>query len=85
MTPNSTSAQQRVSLLDTSARQRTVVFAGKQNISPFDWAEFLGAIAFSVMIPQPRYSEAYRTMLASESILRRDWEQPEEDAAWADL
>lgn len=25
------------------------------------------------------------TMLASEAVLRRDWETPEEDAAWADL
>jgi hypothetical protein len=30
-------------------------------------------------------SEAYMTMLASESILGRDWESPEEEAAWADL
>jgi len=25
------------------------------------------------------------TMLASEAILRRDWDRPEEDAAWAHL
>jgi hypothetical protein len=25
------------------------------------------------------------TMLASELVLRRDWERPEEDEAWADL
>ena len=25
------------------------------------------------------------TMLASEPVLRRDWDRPEEDAAWADL
>ena len=25
------------------------------------------------------------TMLAAESVLRRDWDRPEEDAAWADL
>jgi len=30
-------------------------------------------------------SEPYQTMLASESILRRDWDRPEEDAAWANL
>ena len=29
--------------------------------------------------------EAFQTMLASEAVLRRDWERPEEDAAWADL
>jgi hypothetical protein len=31
------------------------------------------------------YSDAFQTMLASEEVLRRDWDQPEEDAAWADL
>ena len=30
-------------------------------------------------------SESYLTMLASEAVLRRDWDRPEEDEAWADL
>ena len=30
-------------------------------------------------------SEALQTMLASEAVLRRDWDLPEEDLAWADL
>jgi len=30
-------------------------------------------------------SDARQTMLASEAVLRRDWERPEEDRAWADL
>jgi hypothetical protein len=30
-------------------------------------------------------SEAWQTMLASEAVLRRDWERPEEDRAWEDL
>jgi hypothetical protein len=30
-------------------------------------------------------SGTYDTMLASESILRQDWDRPEEEAAWADL
>ncbi len=30
-------------------------------------------------------SEAFSLMLASESVLRRDWDRPEEDAAWAKL
>lgn len=84
VTLNSTSTQQCVPLLDTSAKQRTIVFAGNQN-TPFDCTEYLDIMALSIRIPQARYSEAYQTMLASENILCRDWEQPEEDAAWADL
>ncbi|MEW5986606.1 MAG: hypothetical protein AB1791_08240 [Chloroflexota bacterium] len=30
-------------------------------------------------------SEAFLTMLASESVLARDWDTPEEDETWADL
>ena len=30
-------------------------------------------------------SEAYQTMLASQSTLRKEWDQPEEDEAWANL
>ncbi len=30
-------------------------------------------------------SEAFQTMLASEAVLARDWNLPEEDVAWADL
>ncbi|MCX7837984.1 MAG: hypothetical protein N2559_00790 [Anaerolineae bacterium] len=32
-----------------------------------------------------KLSEAFQTMLASESILKRDWERPEEDIAWVNL
>ena len=28
---------------------------------------------------------AWETLLAAESSLRKDWDSPEEDAAWADL
>ena len=32
-----------------------------------------------------RMSVGFETMLASEAVLRRDWDRPEDDAAWADL
>jgi hypothetical protein len=30
-------------------------------------------------------TDSLATMLASEAVLRRDWDRPEEDAAWAHL
>lgn len=30
-------------------------------------------------------SETYQTMLASQGVLERDWNQPEEEEAWRDL
>ena len=32
-----------------------------------------------------QYSEAFETMLSSENVLRKDWDTPEEDKAWANL
>ena len=37
------------------------------------------------LIERQGASEAFETMLASEAVLRRDWDTPEEDEAWADL
>jgi prevent-host-death family protein len=34
---------------------------------------------------QKTENEALATMIASERVLARDWDTPEEDAAWADL
>ncbi|HSN75057.1 MAG TPA: BsuBI/PstI family type II restriction endonuclease [Anaerolineae bacterium] len=42
----------------------------------FDGERFLGS-------SQP--SEALQTMLATEAVLRRDWDRPEEEHAWMDL
>ncbi|MFN8637645.1 MAG: DUF2281 domain-containing protein [Chloroflexota bacterium] len=39
----------------------------------------------SFLAERRRASESLATMLASESVLRRDWDRPEEDAAWSDL
>jgi len=36
-------------------------------------------------LPVADASDARATMLASEAVLRRDWDRPEEDAAWAHL
>jgi len=84
ITATNTTTRQRVSLLPTSAIQRAVVFISNQN-RVFDWSQLLGLEIYSDTFPKARYSQAYQTMLASENVLRRDWEQPEEDAAWASL
>ncbi len=84
LTYNSNSNSQKVDLLPTSANQYFVVSVFDQyNI--LDWSQLLG-----VSIPQLRMrhllkSEAYQTMLASENVLKADWDSPEEDEAWADL
>ena len=39
----------------------------------------------SYLVDQRMTSESFQTMLASEAVLRRDWDLPEEDEEWADL
>ena len=39
----------------------------------------------SYLVERGAASEAFQCMLLSESVLRRDWDRPEEDAAWANL
>jgi len=84
LTFSNTTAYQKVVLPDTSAKQRVTLFATDQD-NPFDWSQPFAVTALSLRIHKPRYSEAYLTMLASENTLRRDWEQPEEYKAWANL
>ena len=46
-----------------------------------DFVEFLHAR----LQKQAELTPASETLLASEAILSRDWDSPEEDAAWSDL
>ncbi len=39
----------------------------------------------SYLVEREFASESFQTMLASEAVLRRDWDTPEEDEAWAHL
>ncbi|GIK40570.1 MAG: hypothetical protein BroJett011_44030 [Chloroflexota bacterium] len=49
----------------------------------YDFVSYL--IERDVKLTLRESSEAYETMIASEAVLRRDWDRPEEDEAWADL
>ncbi len=52
----------------------------------YDFVMFLSERANSpVTIQEEGELYAIDTMLASEDVLRRDWDTPEEDAAWAHL
>jgi hypothetical protein len=50
----------------------------------YDFVSYLAERAAEVPLP-PAASEALQLMLASEGVLRQDWDRPEEDAAWANL
>lgn len=50
----------------------------------YDFVSYLEERTFGKVLKEP-HAEAYKTMLASEAVLRRDWDDPEEDLAWADL
>jgi hypothetical protein len=54
-----------------------------RQLSPEQLASVLDFVSY-LADPDLR-SQALSTMLASEPVLRRDWDRPEKDAAWADL
>ncbi|MBI5841044.1 MAG: hypothetical protein HZB19_13180 [Chloroflexi bacterium] len=84
LTYNSNSNSQKTDLLPTSAIQHFAVSVFDQyNI--LDWSQLLGVSVLQFKMRELLKSEAYQTMLASESILSRDWDSPEEDEAWANL
>jgi len=50
----------------------------------YDFVSYLAERETEPIWPE-RFSETFQTMLASEAVLRRDWDRPEEDVAWASL
>lgn len=59
-----------------------------QELSPDQLAsvyEFVSDLAGKNDLPDEVIPESLETMLASEVVLRRAWDRPEEDVAWRDL
>lgn len=84
LTFNSNSNSQKVDLLPTSANQRFLISASDQyNI--LDWSQLFDIRVLQFEMQQLLKSEGFQTMLASEIILSKDWDSPEEDEAWANL
>ena len=54
-----------------------------QQLSPEQLASVYDFVSF--LAERRSASESLATMLASEPVLRRDWDRPEEDEAWSDL
>lgn len=74
-------------LLDTTtAGQADVIITryGKPVTVMIRYEDYV-AVQEELVKLRAQQSEAYQTMLASESMLSREWNSPEEDEAWADL
>ena len=54
-----------------------------RRLSPEELGSVYDFVAY--LADRRQAADALATMLASEPMLRRDWNRPEEDAAWADL
>lgn len=72
-----------LTLNNSASDQYLTIFLSGQE-SKFTWQELPASAAPSLELAPPT-SDAFLMMLASEEVLRRDWETPEEDEAWADL
>ncbi len=84
LTLNSNSNSYEIDLLPTSSNERFLVSTYSQyNI--LDWASLFGISSLQIEMQQMLRLEGFQTMLASELVLSKDWDTPEEDEAWADL
>lgn len=50
----------------------------------FDFVSYIADREIKAALKEPA-TKSFEFMLASEAVLRRDWDKPEEDAAWANL
>ena len=57
----------------------------KQLASQLPPEELTALTSFLVRLTKNSKDEAFNGALSSESVLRREWNSPEEDAAWANL
>jgi prevent-host-death family protein len=74
-------------LLDTAmAGQADVIITryGKPVTAMIRYEDYV-AVQEELVKLRTQQSEAYQTMLASESTLSREWDSPKEDEAWAGL
>jgi hypothetical protein len=70
--------------IETSSLKNDFILSdvGSSNINRFN---SLLSIAVALGISDILFPEAYLTMIASEKILKKDWDTIEEDEAWVDL
>jgi hypothetical protein len=50
----------------------------------YDFVSYISEREIKAALQEPAPT-SFEFMLASEAVLRRDWDRPEEDAAWANL
>jgi hypothetical protein len=50
----------------------------------YDFVSYISEREIKAALNEPE-AKSYDFMLASEAVLRRDWDRPEEDEAWANL
>jgi len=50
----------------------------------YDFVSYISEREIKAALKEPA-TKSFEFMLASEAVLRRDWDKPEEDAAWANL
>jgi len=84
MTPATVIIERTASTTSHSAQAKSAATSSQR---PFFAGFFLvrETEAGEITVVQLPQSTSYQTMIASEEILRREWDTPEEDAAWAHL
>ena len=82
--PNLASGVELGDIYPASAGNTKTTFSDIQNDN-FDPLSIINSFAIALGIWRQIYSDSSLMMIATEPILREDWDTPEEDEAWADL
>lgn len=69
----------------TNTEKLRMDFQTAMNNQAYDWKVFPITDSYSDFFELQAESASYQLMLATEKVLSRDWDSPEEDDAWADL
>jgi prevent-host-death family protein len=82
-----TAREKRSELLDEAANGGAdiVITRDGQPVAAMIRYKDYAALYDELLRLRQRKFEVYQTMLASEPVLRREWNSPDEDEAWANL
>jgi hypothetical protein len=81
---NDDTLQMHALLTVSTSQNYAKVYVSNQNFT-IDIRDLLDSSNSLIYTDEHYLPESFQTMLASEQVLARDWNEPDEDAIWASL
>ena len=74
----------KIKTFPTSGLKFFLVHMRNEAFQIYDFVSYISEREIKTALQEPA-TKSFEFMLATEAVLRRDWDRPEEDAAWANL